>query len=371
MLDTWRHREQYIDSAALTAALDETIRHEAGVQRRKHAALHHGDRTSTVSSHVTPLSADAAIEALLAALHATPVDHDQAKLAALAASKQHAAEHVQVVARSRSWLVPLLVVGVLGVVIIVGMRWIGANGAEAAATQALRADNARNINSTRGQRGNVTLGDGSTARIGSDSHLKLPANFGGTVRTLELNGTAMFSVAPGKATEFVVRAGNAFITATGTQFTVRAFDDDSSVVVGVDEGSVSVRAKDQRTATALAAGKSLRMARDGSVTPIDDAARALALEWVHDTLVFADAPVKVVLPELIRWFDLKAKIADPALGDRRVSMRVGLQSSGEALKVLAAAANLSVGFDTEDHVVLTDATAAPATGGAKKAAKAK
>jgi transmembrane sensor len=181
----------------------------------------------------------------------------------------------------------------------------------------------------------------------------------------------MFNVAPGKATEFVVRAGNAFITATGTQFTVRAFDDDSSVVVAVDEGSVSVRAKDQRTATALAAGKSLRMARDGSVTPIDDAARALALAWVHDTLVFADAPVKVVLPELIRWFDLKAKIADPALGARRVSMRVGLQSSGEALKVLAAAANLSVGFDTEDHVVLTDATAAPATGGAKKAAKAK
>ncbi len=369
MLVVWQHRDQYDTSAELTAALETAIRNEADVYRRKHAALHHGSNASTTTSHVVPLSADAAVDALLTELRAAPIDHEQAQRDALAARKQHAAEHVQEVARSRGWLMPTILIAVLGVGIVVAMRWVGANGAEAAATQALRADNARNINSTRGQRGNVTLGDGSTARLGSESHIKLPADFGGAVRTLELNGTARFTVAPGKATEFVVRAGNAIITATGTQFSVRAFDDDSAVIVAVDEGTVSVHATGQRTATTVDVGQAVRMTHDGTVTPLEDAVRVRALSWVQDTLVFTDEPVKVVLPDLIRWFDLKAALADVALGERRVTLRVGLQSSGDAVAALANAATLSVGFDKDDHVLLSDAAAQPAPPASKRNAK--
>jgi len=358
MLVTWQHHDAYETSPALTAAIETAIRNEADVYRRKHAALQKGSKASNTASHVVPLGADAAVDALLTQLHATPIDHAQAQLDALAARKQHAAEHVQEVARTGGWVIPALLIAVLGVGIIVAMRWVGANGTEASATQALRADNARNINSARGQRGNVTLGDGSTARVGSDSHLKVPAEFGGAVRTLELNGTAMFIVAPGKANDFVVRARNVIITATGTQFTVRAFEEDSAVIVSVDEGRVSVRASDQRASTTIDAGNALRMTHDGTSTPLDEATRAVALAWVHDTLVFTDAPVKVVLPELIRWFDLKASLANAALGERRVTLRVGLQSSGDALTALAAAAKLSIGFDKDDRVLLGDAAVA-------------
>jgi len=306
---------------------------------------------------VTVPTVDQAVEQLLAELHAVPVDHARAMSESNAARKHHAAEHVHSVGRTRSWIGPAVIL-VAAVAAIVGvMRWFGASGEEVAATQGLEADNARTLSSARGQRGNVTLNDGSTARIGSESRLRLPSEFGGRLRTLELFGTAMFTVAAGRPQPFVVRAANAIVTATGTVFTVRAFEDDSVVYVGVNEGSVSVRVKDERGATAVPAGKALRLSRDGSVQLLDDAAQHQALSWANDTLVFVDAPVREVLPEMIRWFDLKAALADPALGARKVSLRLGLQSRGDALKALAGAAMLSIGFDKDDSVLLSDSVA--------------
>ncbi len=139
---------------------------------------------------------------------------------------------------------------------------------------------------------------------------------------------------------------------------MRAFEEDSAVVVGVEEGSVSVRVKDKGGETSLSAGSAVRVTPDGKINPLEDAG-AVALSWVRDTLDFVNAPVSVVLPELIRWFDLRATLADPSLGARPVTLRIGLQSSGDALKSMAAAANLAIGFDKDDKVVLNDAGAAP------------
>ncbi len=365
MLTTWDRRDRYENVIGLTAALEDAIRTEAAIQRRKHQALHHGDHTTRVSadaskaSHLSVASADEAVDRLLAELHAAPVDHAVAQEAAQAARKHAAAEHVQQVARGRGWKAPTVIV-VIGTIAVLGlMRWLGASSEEVAATQALKADNARTVNSARGQRGGVTLSDGSLAKLGSDSHLKLPNDFGGNVRTLELNGTAMFTVKQGLSRAFVVRAGNAVVTATGTVFTVRAFPEDSAVYIGVDEGSVSVRATVASGTTTVDAGKAMRLGKDGSVQMLDDATRQLALEWVHDTLVFVNAPMSTVLPELQRWFDVNASLADPSLGTRTVSLRIGLQSSGQALAAVAEAAKLQVGFDAKDAVVLSNAAKTP------------
>ena len=366
MLAIWQGRGQFQNVDGLTSALREATLEEATVQRRKHSALHHGHASGDRKSHVSALSADQAVAQLLSELHVEKADHAKSLSEVKEAQKHHAAQHVQAVGKGGGWKMPVALVVVLGTVIVLGMQWANKSGVEVAVTKALAAEDARTLSSQRGQRGTVDLSDGSKAKIGLDSRLRLPVEFGTTMRTLQLTGTASFTVAAGQPLPFTVRAGNAIITAAGTRFTVRAFEEDSAVVVGVEEGSVSVRVKDKSGETALEAGKAVRVSTDGTVQPLDDAARAVALSWVRDTLDFVNAPVSVALPELIRWFDLRASLADPALGTRTVTMQVGLQSSGDALKALATAANLSIGFDKDDKVVLTDAGAAPAAAPAKK-----
>jgi ferric-dicitrate binding protein FerR (iron transport regulator) len=271
--------------------------------------------------------------------------------------KQLAAEHVQSIAKPRHWKVPAAVVVVAAIAIVGVMRWLDKTGAESAATKALLSSDARTLASARGQRGTTTLSDGSVARIGAESRLRLPEEFGTTMRTLELDGTANFVVAPGKPLPFVVRAANAEITATGTEFAVRAFEDDSAVVVSVTEGAVAVRVRDGGESSILKAGEAVRVTPDGKFTPLSAESRAASMAWLRDTLEFVNVPVRIALPELNRWFDLKTTLADPTLGDRVVSLRIALASRGDALKALADAAQLSIGFDKDEHVVLGAARA--------------
>lgn len=359
MLGVWSRRAEFESSLGMTSALQEAVVGEAAQQRRRHAALHTRQGGASHAPHVSAMSADEAVQKLLEGLHPAKVDHEKAVGEVQAARKHHAAQHVQKVGKGGGWKGPTALIVVLGIVIVYGMKLMNAGGVDIAVTKALAADDARTLSSQRGQRGTVDLSDGSKAKIGSDSKLRLPIEFGSTMRTLQLTGTAAFTVGAGQPLPFTVRAGSAIITATGTQFTVRAFEEDSAVIVSVDEGSVSVRVKDVRGETAVAAGKAVRVGPDGAVKDLDDAARALSFAWVRDTLAFVDAPVKQVLPELIRWFDLKASLADAALGERTVSLQIGMQSSGEALSMLAKAANLSIGFDKDDKVVLSDAGVAP------------
>ena len=295
-----------------------------------------------------------------------PVDHAKSAHEASAARRHHAAEHVNRVGSGKGWKGPALVLGILVVAIVAGMRWLNATGGEVTVNKALTSEDARHLESGRGQRGAVTLADSSHARIGSDSKLTLPTEFGVTLRTLQLTGTAVFSVAPGQQMPFSVRALNSVITATGTKFSVRAFEDDSIVTVSVDEGSVSVTAKGDTKGTDVAAGQTVRVGKDGTVETVDSIGRAVALGWVNDTIVFVDTPAKTALSELIRWFDLKASLADATLGERPVTMRVALGSSGDALSAFANAANLSIGFDKDDKVVLSDKPVVEKKGAAKK-----
>lgn len=353
MLDAWARRSEFTVPGAFDGALHDAIRAAAAVQRQKHAALH--QRGGARVPHVAPLSTDQAVAQLVAVLHEAPIDHEAAVRASREASKHHAAEHVQHVARERSWKGPAIAVVVIAAAIVGGSKMLSGAGEEIAVKKAIAAEDARTLSAARGQRGNVDLADGTKARIGSDSRLRMPRAFGTTMRTAEVEGTVTFTVAAGQPLPFTILARNAIVTATGTRFTVRAFPEEQSVVVGVDVGSVSVRVKDGGDPTEVTAGQAVRVLPDGKVMPLDVVARDAALAWVRDSLVFTDTPARVVLDELARWFSVSATFADSTLGARPVTMRVGMESSGDATAAFAKAAGLKIGFDKQDKVVFSAA----------------
>ena len=91
------------------------------------------------------------------------------------------------------------------------------------------------------------------------------------------------------------------------------------------------------------------------------------MAWTRDSIVFDNTPLRAVVPELVRWFSLDAVLADSTIGDRPVSMRVALASSGDATKALTQAANLGITFGKNDRIEFRDVSAVPApAAGAKK-----
>lgn len=359
MLTVWRRRTELRTPEGLAAMLEGNVLEEARVQQRKHAALNHRTTSSHAVRHAAPLSADDAVAGLDAMLHAPPPDHDRAVEEARTAKKHHAAEHVQTVGRKSNlvWPIALIVIAVVG--IVAAQRWAQARGTDIVVTKALASEEARNLSALRGQRGSVSLGDDSRVRIGSDSKVRVPKEFGGSLRTLELTGTAHFQVASGKTLPFTVRAGNVDIVAVGTAFTVSAFPNDSAVDVVVDEGSVTVHLRDTKDEHPVMSGNAVRISRNGTVTPLTADARDAAFAWTRDSLVFTDAPMSAVVPQLVRWYDLNLAMGSPDIASKRISARLGLQSSGAALDSVRKAAGLDIEFGKDKEMVLKASATPP------------
>src|SRR5689334_10601164 len=90
-----------------------------------------------------------------------------------------------------------------------------------------RASNApqyRIATTTRGQRATLRLDDGTQVILGPASTVRYDVT--SRARRVELTGLAQFRVVHDASRPFVVRAGRAEVTDVGTEFTVRAFDDE-------------------------------------------------------------------------------------------------------------------------------------------------
>lgn len=353
MLDSWHARERFRNAVAFSAFLEEAVRQESDIQRRKHAALHHREGRS--AAHVSVMSVDDAVEALLAEVHAPVPDPAASAEAARAVKRAHAAEHVERVAAKPKWLLYGVIGAIVLLTIAAGQQLLDRAGSEVAVDRAFKGDDLQTLTSGKGQRGTVTLRDGTIAAMGSETLLRIPSAFATTQRTLELDGTATFTVSPTAASAtsaqapFAVRVGAITVTTTGTTFTVRHFPEDSAIVVQVSMGTVELKDRTSGAVQAVNSGETVRF-QNGTFTPIDGVARDVALAWTRDSLVFENTPLARVIPELVRWFGINAALIDASIESRPVSMRLALNSSGEATRALTEAAQLTMSFGKDDRL---------------------
>jgi transmembrane sensor len=168
----------------------------------------------------------------------------------------------------------------------------------------------------------VVLADGSHVTL--DTGTTLRARLDGPVRRIALDrGTAYFAVAHDKAHPFQVALADRRVIVTGTHFTTGLRGDQARVTVL--EGSVAVsRPRAGQTdalngAARLTPGDQVSyrtgasLVREARVDPDQAAA------WREHRLVFQDAALADVVAELSRYTATRIRIADPALGRRRVT----------------------------------------------------
>lgn len=114
-------------------------------------------------------------------------------------------------------------------------------------------NNAIEFNAPLGSRSDLVLPDGSAVWLNSGSRLKITGNYGISDRKVELTGEAYFKVAKNKKIPFVVQTSDVNITALGTAFNVKAYDDEPTIETTLEEGAVSIEAvgRDNSKATQI------------------------------------------------------------------------------------------------------------------------
>jgi transmembrane sensor len=150
-------------------------------------------------------------------------------------------------------------------------------------------------------------------------------------------------VAPDPAKPFRVHAGRAVTEVLGTKFDVRAYREDSTVAVAVAEGSVAVEPTDRPPASlVLHHGDLAHLDSTGDVKVEHGIAIDQYLAWTEGRLEFVNAPLREVIPELVRWYDLDIRLADSNLATRPLTASLGTESADEMLRLLEASLQVRV-----------------------------
>lgn len=351
----WHEREGITSREELDTFIADDIRHRSAraLSRRvaAHRLGHHGgeeeSHAAPSASAATAPDAETSWQHVLSGIQGTSHTasaHAEAHLV----MRHDAAEHVKAIAAPRSWKGPLLI-GLAAVLLIAaGMAWMDRAGRDAAVVRAVNSQNGRDVATSAGQMAMITLDDGTRVRLAPDATLRIPEAFGKTIRAVRLDGAGSFEVAPGGKGDFRVVARDAVVIATGTRFTVYAYDLDEAATIVVHEGSVEVRAGDASRPVAATEAIVIPDRSELRVASAEEVEEATA--WTEQRIAIVNKPLSRVLPQFRRMYDTDIKVQDAEILRRPVTLRASLDSLSAAIAAVEASAKVRFGYVGENMV---------------------
>jgi transmembrane sensor len=189
----------------------------------------------------------------------------------------------------------------------------------------------------------VHLEDGSVVTVGARSRLE--TRFTDAFRIVSLSeGQAFFDIAPDSSRPFYVEVGPMMVRVIGTKFDIKT--DDGTMRIAVADGIVSVmKAGDPRTieVSLQAIDKSVLHAGDQLlVTSIEEIPEISTIEpektspWREGWLSYENASLNEIISDLNRYHDAYIVLADPKLGDLRITAAFGVDQTGQFITALHA-----------------------------------
>jgi ferric-dicitrate binding protein FerR (iron transport regulator) len=290
---------------------------------------------------------------IIAAIHLDPQTAMHDKMSAQE-FRHETAERLEHATRRSPLIAASVFVVIVIIAIFVGM-YFNRMSTELAFANAMSSPNGKVTASPFGQMGKIALGDGSEVTLAPDSKIFVPADFGNKIRPVKLDGTASFNVAKAPG-EFRVYMRNAVIAAKGTKFVVSGRWGDTAVLVSVTDGSVGVRVGKGESHT-VDAGHAVVVDASGEIKDASADEAQEGASWTTGTLTMVNRPLRDIIPQLQRWYNVDVSVRDLKLLDRKSTLRTNLDSGNVALAEVAKGAGLKVTKDA-GHMVLVDTAAA-------------
>ncbi len=156
-----------------------------------------------------------------------------------------------------------------------------------------------------GEYENIVLTDGT--RINLNTNTRLGVSMGKKTRAVTLySGEAYFDIAADQKRSFVINAGDTRITDIGTAFSVHLSD--NSLSVAVSEGIVDMQSPVQK----IRLTKGQKAVQPGAAETFTIATVDIAniSTWRDGVLVFENAPLSTIVPELNRYFKTPIILVD-------------------------------------------------------------
>lgn len=166
----------------------------------------------------------------------------------------------------------------------------------------------------------IKLEDGTIVHLNSESEIKAPVKFGKGDRTVYFKGEGYFEVAHDPRRPFTVKTERGDIAVLGTEFNLRAYDDESETVTTLVKGSVDVVSGDE-TRVRMVPGTQSKIAVNGDVT-VRTVDVYPYIAWKSGRIVFDNTRTEDIMNVLRRWYMCDVFYGDDAVKERRFTMDI-------------------------------------------------
>lgn len=203
-----------------------------------------------------------------------------------------------------------------------------------------------------GQQRTVTLPDGSSMVLDTDSDVRV--RYGNARRRIDLlRGRAQFRVQGNPDWPFVVHAQGGTVTAVGTWFQVRLDREKTDVTLLEGKLAIATRHRGVERHAALLARQRLAFDRSGTISPVGVADLQAAEGWTAGKLFVDDWRLADLLQEMNRYSTHTVEVADPSVGNLRISGVFRTDDQQTLLLILEQGWSLQASRTAAGRVVLS------------------
>ncbi|GAA3582356.1 FecR family protein [Snuella lapsa] len=168
----------------------------------------------------------------------------------------------------------------------------------------------------RGGQFQITLSDGTKVWLNSESQLKYPVSFiEGENRVVELvYGEAYFDVSPStehKGARFKVFNKSQEVEVLGTEFNIKAYEDEDEIYTTLAEGKVSVSNDDSKLGL-VPGQQSIFNLKDKNIT-VNTVDVLSVTSWRKGLFSFKGMTLNKIMRVISRWYDVEIEFTDTEL----------------------------------------------------------
>jgi ferric-dicitrate binding protein FerR (iron transport regulator) len=207
----------------------------------------------------------------------------------------------------------------------------------------------------RGGQFQIKLSDGTKVWLNSESQLKYPVSFSkGESRKVELvYGEAYFDVSPStkhNGSKFKVRSRRQEIEVLGTEFNIKAYQDETTTYTTLVEGKIGV--KNAINEEVLSPNQQSIINTNTNKIVINSVNVSTEISWIHGKFIFNRKPLKDIMKVLSRWYDMDVVFTQKQTEDQLFTGTLSKEQNIEDILLLIKNTNFINTFEINNKTII-------------------
>lgn len=203
-----------------------------------------------------------------------------------------------------------------------------------------------------GNKGSVTLPDGTLVWLNNNSKLVYPEQFEANARRVKLIGEGYFEVKSNADAPFYVETSDMSVKVLGTHFDVRSYEQKSISETVLLSGKVEVEMMNGGKKHILSPDEKISFDKRTNQYTVAHVNATEYVLWTADKLVFEDERLSVILRKMGRWYGIDISCEQGVPSDARYSLTIRNEPLEEILKMLSFLVHIDY-IKKENSVVIS------------------